>query len=86
MGIGNAGNITGFAVTASGISTGSTVAAGAQPLGLAEDSTDSYVFEVGSDGSPYFDAYTFDATTTGKLDSQVPSTSAATSIAIVAAP
>jgi 6-phosphogluconolactonase (cycloisomerase 2 family) len=84
MGIGNAGNITGFAVTANGISTGSTVAAGAQPLGLAEDSTDSYVFEVGSDGSPYFDAYTFDSTTTGKLDSQITSTSAATSIAIVA--
>ncbi|MGA3081976.1 MAG: hypothetical protein ABSD44_11405 [Terracidiphilus sp.] len=80
------GNITGFAVTASGISTGSTVAAGADPLGLAEDSTGDWVFEVGSSGSPYFDAYTFDTSTPGKLDSQVTSTSAATSIAIVAAP
>jgi 6-phosphogluconolactonase len=85
-GAGNPGNVTGFAVTASGISTGSTVAAGDQPLGMAEDSTGSWVFEVGSSGSPYFDAYTFDATTPGKLDSQVTSTSAATSIAIVAAP
>ena len=81
-----AGNITGFAVSSSGISAGTTVAAGAQPFGLAEDSTDSWVFEVGSTGSPYFDAYTFDATTTGQLDSQVTSTAAATSIAIVAAP
>jgi hypothetical protein len=53
---------------------------------MALDSTGSYVFEVGSSGSPYFDAYSFDATTTGLLDSQVTSTSVATSIAIVAAP
>jgi hypothetical protein len=83
------GNVTGFAVTGSSspytISMGSTVAAGAQPAGMAVDSTGSYVFEVGSSGSPYFDAYTFDATTTGQLDSQVTSTAAATSIAIVAA-
>jgi hypothetical protein len=84
------GSITGFSVTGSGssytISTGSNVAAGSQPAGMALDSTGSWVFEVGSSGSPYFDAYTFDATTTGKLDSQVTSTAAATSIAIVAAP
>jgi hypothetical protein len=84
------GNITGFSVTGSGssytISTGSTVSAGDQPAGMALDSTGSYVFEVGSSGSPYFDAYTFDSTTTGKLDSQVTSTAAATSIAIVTAP
>jgi 6-phosphogluconolactonase (cycloisomerase 2 family) len=82
----SAGNITSFAVTTTALSTGSTVAAGVQPLSLAEDSTDTYVFEVGLSGSPYFDAYTFDATTTGLLDSQVTSTAAATSIAIVAAP
>ncbi|MGO9318620.1 MAG: hypothetical protein ACLPXT_09080 [Terracidiphilus sp.] len=83
------GNITGFAVSGSSssgytLTTGSTVAAGAQPAGMALDSTGSYVFEVGSSGSPYFDAYTFDASTTGQLDSQITSTSAATSIAIVA--
>jgi len=84
------GTITGFAVTGSGstytLTTGSTVTAGDQPAGMALDSTGSYVFEVGSSGSPYFDAYTFDSGTTGLLDSQVTSTSAATSIAIVAAP
>jgi hypothetical protein len=89
-GASTAGNITGFAVTASGstdsLATGSTVAAGIQPLGLAEDSTGTFVLAVGSAGSPYFDAYTFDSTTTGKLDSQITSTTSAGSIAIVAAP
>ncbi len=82
-GSGIAGNVTGFAVT-SGITAGATVAAGADPLGLAEDSTAGWVFEVGSSGSPYFDAYTLGST--GQLTSEVTSTSAATSIAIVAAP
>jgi hypothetical protein len=89
-GTSSAGNVTGFAITASGsnysISTGSAVAAGVQPLDLAEDSTSAFVLAVGSLGSPYFDAYTFDTTTTGKLDSQITSTSAATFIAIVAVP
>jgi hypothetical protein len=84
------GNITGFAVTGSSpsytLTTGSTVTAGVQPLSMVEDSTGSYVFEVGSAGSPYFDAYTFDGANSGQLDSQVTSTAAATSIAIVAAP
>jgi 6-phosphogluconolactonase (cycloisomerase 2 family) len=87
MGVGNAGNITGFSVaTTSGLTMGSSVPAGAQPVGLAQDSTSDWVFEVGSSGSPYFDAYTFDSSTPGKLDSQVTSTQQATSIAIVAAP
>jgi hypothetical protein len=81
-----AGNITGFTVTATSIALDTTVAAGADPMGMAEDSTGTYVFEVGSSGSPYFDAYTFDSTTAGKLDSQVTSTAQAASIAIVAVP
>jgi hypothetical protein len=89
-GTGTAGNITGIAVSGSSspyaLSAGSTTAVGIQPLGLAADETYPYVYEVGSSGSPYFDAFTFDATTTGQLDSQVTSTAPATSIAIVAAP
>jgi hypothetical protein len=89
-GASSAGNVSGFAISASGstytITTGSTTAAGVQPLGLAEDSTGTFVFAVGSLGNPYFDAYTFDATTTGKLDSEVTSTTSTGSIAIVAAP
>jgi hypothetical protein len=85
-----AGNVAGFAIAASGstytLSTGSTVAAGVQPLGLAEDSSSAFVLAVGSLGSPYFDAYTFGTTATGQLDSQITSTTSASSIAIVAAP
>jgi len=89
-GTSTAGNVAGFAITASGstyaLSAGSTVAAGVQPLGLAEDSSSTFVLAVGSLGSPYFDAYTFDTTTAGQLDSQITSTTPASSIAIVAAP
>jgi hypothetical protein len=89
----SAGNVAGFTITASSAATptytiaaDTTTAAGVQPLGLAEDSTGTFVFEVGSLGSPYFDSYTFDTTTLGQLDSQITSTTAAGSIAIVAAP
>jgi hypothetical protein len=89
-GASSAGNVAGFAVTGSSspysLAAGNTTAAGVQPLGLAEDSTSTFVFAVGSLGSPYFDAYTFDTTTTGQLDSQITSTTAASSIAIVATP
>lgn len=88
-----AGNVTGFTITAStttpitySLAADATTAAGAQPLGLAEDSTDTFVLAVGSLGSPYFDSYTFDTTTLGQLDSQLISTTSAGSIAIVAAP
>jgi hypothetical protein len=81
----NSGNITGFAVSTSGLTLGSTVAAGAQPVSLAEDSTGSYIFEVGSAGSPYFDAYSY-SSSTGTLNSQLTSTTGASSIAIVAVP
>lgn len=85
-----AGNVAGFSVTSSGstysIAAGTTVAAGVQPLGLAEDSSGNFLLAVGSLGSPYFDAYTFDSTTSGQLDSQIGSTTAADSIAIAATP
>lgn len=89
----SAGNIAGFTLTASSatpavytVATDTTTAAGAQPLGMAEDSTNTFVFEVGSAGSPYFDAYTFDTTVLGQLDSQITAVAAGSSVAIVAAP
>ena len=89
-GAGNAGTVAAFAVTSSGttysLTAGPTIAAGSQPLGLAEDSTGTFLFEVGSAGSPYFDSFTFDTTTAGQLDTQVTSSTASGSIAIVAAP
>jgi hypothetical protein len=89
----SAGNVTGFSISSSGTSTitytlatDTASAAGVQPLGLAEDSTGTFVIEVGSLGSPYFDAYTFDSTTLGKLDSALSSSTSASAIAVAAVP
>lgn len=83
------GSIVSFAVTSSGssfsLASGSIVAAGAQPLSLAQDKTDNFVLAVNSSGNPYFSSYTFN-TTPGKLDVQVTSGSPSSPIAIVAAP
>jgi hypothetical protein len=93
QGTSTAGNVTGFTITASGtttiaysLATDTSTAAGVQPLALAEDSSSTFVIAVASLGSPFFEAYTFDATTLGQLDSQLTSTAASNSIAIVAAP
>jgi len=88
------GTLAGFALTSatSGSTTtytltaGSTATIGSTAEGLAADSTGSYLLSVSSGGSPYFDAFTFDSTTTGTLDSAVSSSSQSYSIAIVAAP
>jgi len=89
-GTSSAGNVTGFAVTGSGssytIALGSTTSAGVQPMGLAEDSSSTFIFAISSTGSPYFDSFTFDSTTTGKLDTQITSSTAVNSVAIVATP
>lgn len=92
-GTSSAGNVTGFTITPAGTTTitytiaaGKSTAAGVQPLSLAEDSTSAFVLEVGSLGSPYFEAYTFDATTLGQLDAQLSSTTSTGSVAVVAAP
>ena len=84
MGATAAGNITEFAVSATALTLGTSVATGAQPASLAEDSTGTYVLEVGSSSSSYLGAYTF-SSTTGSLTSQVTST-ATSSVAVVAAP
>jgi 6-phosphogluconolactonase len=88
-----AGNISGFTITSTGtttltysVTTGASIATGVDPLSMAEDSTGTFVFEVGSLGSPFFDSYTFDTTTLGQLDSQLSSATSTGSIAIVATP
>jgi 6-phosphogluconolactonase (cycloisomerase 2 family) len=67
------GNITGFAITTTGtvysLTTVKTIGAGTGTIGLAEDSTGTYVLAVNVSGSPDLNAYTFDATTAGQLDS-----------------
>jgi 6-phosphogluconolactonase (cycloisomerase 2 family) len=88
------GNIAGFAVTTVGttysltaLSTTST--AGTNPVGLTEDGLENYMLVVDSGGSPDLEAYTFDATTAGKLDSALSSstgTDPVQAVAIAAAP
>jgi 6-phosphogluconolactonase (cycloisomerase 2 family) len=68
------GNITGFQLSSSGTtysitSLSATAAGGITPAGLAEDSTGTVILLVNSGGSPDLAAFTFDATTPGKLDS-----------------
>jgi hypothetical protein len=89
----SAGNIAGFTITASSatvpvytIATDTTVATGEKPLSMAEDSSGTFVLEVGSAGSPYFNAFTFDSTVLGQLDSQFNSATQGNAVAIVAAP
>lgn len=88
-----AGNIAEFTVSNTGTATapvyavtaGSTVTAGTLPVGLAEDSTGVWLLAVNSSGAPYFDSYTFDATTPGTLDVQVVANTGAAPVAIAAA-
>jgi len=68
----NSGNITGFAITLTGtvysLTSISTISAGPSTVGLAEDSTGTYILAVNSSGNPDLSAFTFDSTTAGKLD------------------
>ena len=68
----NDGNITGFAITLTGtvysLTSVSSISAGVNTLGLAEDNTGTYVLAVNQSGTPDLSAFTFDATTAGKLD------------------
>lgn len=88
QGVNSAGNITSFSITASGstytVATASTVATGIQPISLAEDSSDTYLFVVNTGGDPFFSPYTFDAKTAGKLDPQTAVNTGATPVGIVA--
>ena len=83
------GSIASFKITASGSSytltkLSSTAATGIRPMSLAEDSTGEFVLAACSGGSPYFDAYLFDSSTAGQLDTTLTSSSyAATSVVAV---
>jgi hypothetical protein len=58
-------------------------------VGLTEDGLENYILVVDSGGSPDLEAYTFDTTTAGKLDSALSSstgTDPVQAVAIAAAP
>jgi len=85
-----AGNATGygFKVTSSGALTplSGSFTTGTDPVGLAEDNTDSFVLAVSSGGSPDLDAYSFDSST-GVLGTPLTvATTGTTPVAIVAVP
>lgn len=90
QGTGKSGTIDSFSISASGavytVASGSSIATGTQPLALAEDSSSQFLFAVSGLGNPYFNAYTFDATTAGKLDSQIVASTGSSPVTIVAAP
>ncbi|MGA7836249.1 MAG: hypothetical protein WCA31_13670, partial [Acidimicrobiales bacterium] len=85
-----AGNVAWFPITASGttytIASGSSIATGIQPLGLAEDSEDNFVLVVSSGGStssgnPDLDAYTMSS---GALTSALTSTTGTDPVGAIA--
>jgi len=74
------GNITGFAISESDseytlTKLSTAVATGIEPMSLAEDSNQNFVLAVSRSGSPYFDAYFFDSSTAGQLDTTITSSS-----------
>jgi 6-phosphogluconolactonase (cycloisomerase 2 family) len=88
------GSINGFALTSTGTTytltaLTTTASTGIYPVSLAQDATGNYLLAVDSGGSPDLEAYTFDSTTAGKLDSAFTSTTGTDpvgAIAIAAAP
>jgi hypothetical protein len=69
------GNVTGYAITATGsvysLTLVNTIAAGDATIGLAEDSTSTFLLALNSGGNPDLSTYTFDTTTAGKLDASI---------------
>jgi 6-phosphogluconolactonase (cycloisomerase 2 family) len=83
------GVVTAFLLNASTPSLtlqSNTVSTGVEPYSMAVDSTGDFVLVVNNQGSPYFDSYTFDANTTGKLDTSVTGSTVTGPVAIVATP
>ncbi len=90
-GTSTAGNITTFNLTSSNgaytiAAAGTSATAGIQPFSLAPDGNGNFLLAVSEIGNPYFSSYTFDATTTGKLDVQVTASTGTAPLAVVAAP
>jgi 6-phosphogluconolactonase (cycloisomerase 2 family) len=84
----SAGSIATFQLNAStpALTLQSSNATGTEPYGIAEDKSSSYVMTVNSQGNPYFNAFTFDATTAGQLDSAGTGSTGSGPLAIVAVP
>jgi 6-phosphogluconolactonase (cycloisomerase 2 family) len=83
----SASNIAGFSVTSTALTSIGTVAAGnSGRIGLAEDSTSSYILAVDFSGNPDLEAYTMSAGTLTSVLSVATGTDPVGAIAIAAAP
>ena len=81
------GNIAGFSVSSTGLTTSGTIAAGPSGhLGLAEDSTGSFVLAVDVAGNPDLQAYMLSSGTLSSTLNAATGTDPAGAIAIAAAP
>ena len=86
------GNIVGFSVNSTGTNLtalSTSVSVGITPLSLTQDSSGNYMLVVNSGGSPDLQAFTFDTSTAGKLDSALTSATGTDPVqasAIAAAP
>jgi 6-phosphogluconolactonase (cycloisomerase 2 family) len=91
QGTGN-GSLDAFLLTASTPSLtlqANPMATGEEPVSIAEDSTGDFVLVLDNNstsGGTTFDAYTFDASTTGLLDFSASGSTGTTPVAIVAVP
>ena len=75
---GSTGLIQGFVVSASGttyslVAMSNAAIAGTTPEGMVQESAGNYLLVVNSGGNPDLQAFTFDSTTAGKLDSALTS-------------
>ena len=84
------GNITSFALSSSAgtytISTGTAIAAGVQPFALVEDADGNFVLDINEGGDPDLSSYTFDTTTSTKLDVQDAASTGTAPLSVIAAP
>ena len=82
----SAGNIATFQLNAStpSLTLQGNNATGTEPYGIAEDKNHSYVMTVNNQGSPTFNAFTFDAATAGQLDASITGSTGTSPLAIVA--
>jgi hypothetical protein len=93
-GTGASGNVAEFAITSTGSSTattytvtaGSTIAAGIQPSGLAEDNLGNFVLAVSSGGSYDLEAYTMSAGTLTAALTSTTGTDPVQAVAVAALP
>jgi 6-phosphogluconolactonase len=79
------GNISEFSTTTSGgLTLLGTIGSGSLPIGLAVDNSGDYLLAAANGGSSDLTMYSYDSTTTGKLDSSAATATGTGPVAIAA--